>query len=112
MSLDSLCVTPDARKSVSFRTLQQQYGDGYVARRQDGLNPVAYTWSVSTPLMRVDEALAFEEDLIANGTGFFNWTPPDQTSEATFILDPVEWEWRWGSDEYAAISFTLKRWYS
>jgi phage-related protein len=112
ITLTNLCVTPEAKKSVSFRTLQQQYGDGYMARRQDGLNPVNYTWDVSTPLMPIDEALAFENELIANGTGFFNWTPPDRSSEETFILDPVEWEWTWGSDSMASINFTLKRWYS
>ena len=111
ITLDNLCVTPDAKKSVSFRTLQQQYGDGYVARRQAGLNPVAYTWNVSTPLMPIDEALSFESELIANGTGFFLWTPPDRSTEESYILDPVQWDWTWASGDLAAISFTLKRWY-
>lgn len=110
-SLDDLCVIPSATKRTSFRTLQRQYADGYVARRQAGLNPVAYTWDVSTPLIPVDEALAFEEELIANGTGFFLWTPPYESQAYEFILDPVEWNWNFQGGDYASLSFTLKRWY-
>ena len=110
INLDDLCVAPNARKVVSFRTLQQQYGDGYMARRQDGINPVNYTWDVSTPPMPTDEALDFEAELITNGEGFFEWTPPNETKQ-NFILDPVEWSWTWIDPENAAISFTLRRWY-
>ena len=108
---DCLCVTPSARKTTSFRTLQQQYGDGYVARRQDGINPVAYTWEVSTVPMSVDDALDFEAQLIANGTLPFDWTPPDGSGQAEFVLDPIDWKWSWESDNVASLSFTLKRWY-
>ena len=111
ISLDNLCVTVDAQKSVSYRTLQQQYGDGYIARRTDGINPVNYTWNVTTPQMPVDEALAFEAELIANGTGFFSWTEPDSRQTYNYILDPVEWRWQWSTDDLAALSFTLRRWY-
>lgn len=112
INLDSLCVRPSATKRTSFRTLQQQYGDGYMARRQDGINPVAYTWEVSTPMMPVEQALELENELIVNGTNPFDWTPPDGTEAQEFILDPVEWEWEWGDSSFAALSFTLKRWYS
>ncbi len=111
ISLDNLCVTPAAQKTTTFRTLQQQYGDGYVARRQAGLNPVNYTWGVSTPPMKFEDAYALEQELIANGTGFFLWTPPNETEAQEFILDPVQWDWSWQSDDMASLSFTLKRWY-
>lgn len=111
ITLDNLCVSLDAKKSVSFRTVQQEYGDGYVARRQAGLNPVSYTWGISTPPMPFQEALDFEKELIKNGTGFFTWTPPGETDSQDFILDPVKWEWNWQTGDLASISFTLKRWY-
>ena len=102
---------PSATKRTSFRTLQQQYGDGYTARRQDGINPVNHTWGVSTPLMEFEDALALEEELIANGTGFFTWTPPNEATAYEFILDPVAWDWTFEASGYASLSFTLKRWY-
>ena len=111
MSLDSLCVIRSASKTASFRTLQQQFGDGYVARRQAGLNPVSYTWSVSTPPMPIDDVFALEQELIANGTGFFLWTPPFENQAYEYILDPVAWDWEFQSDELASLAFTLKRWY-
>lgn len=111
ISLDNLCVAPSAQKTVTFRTLQQQYGDGYMARRQDGINPTNYTWGVSTPPMPFEDALALEEELLANGTGFFTWTPPNEADAYEFILDPVQWQWSFQSDSMASISFTLKRWY-
>lgn len=82
-----------------------------MARRQDGLNPVSHTWGVSTPLMEFDDALSLEEELIANGTGFFTWTPPNEVDEYEWILDPVEWEWSFEETGLASLSFTLKRWY-
>ena len=62
--------------------------------------------------MPVDEALAFEAELIDNGTKAFRWMPPDGSPEEDFILDPVQWDWTWGSDDLAALSFTLRRFYS
>lgn len=112
VELDSLCPAFGATRSVSFRTLQQQYGDGYVARRQDGLNPLAITWQLSTPPMTIENAQAFEQELIANGTGNYTWTPPHETDASTWILDPVQWDWQYLTPDLATITFTIKRWYS
>ena len=111
ITLDNLCITPQAQKTTSFRTLQQQYGDGYVARRQDGINPVAYTWAVSTPPMPFSDALDLEGELIANGTNPITWTPPGEETAQEFIVDPVAWSWAWADPDNVALSFTLKRWY-
>ena len=111
ITLNNLCVTVDATRQVAFRTLQQQYGDGYVARRQDGVNPVMETWSISTPPMPVAEAYAFEAELIALGTQAFGWTPPNEPDEKQWVLDPVAWDWTYSTGDVASLSFTLKRWY-
>jgi len=110
ISLDNLLVTGSARKKASFRTIQQQYGDGYMARRQDGINPVNYVWSVSTPPMRMEEAFALEQELIANGSGFFSWTPPHECDPGNYVLDPVSWEWSFNGPDLASLSFSLRVW--
>jgi len=111
ITLNNLCVTVDATRQVAFRTLQQQYGDGYAARRQDGVNPVMETWNVSTPPMPVAQAYAFEAELIALGTRSFGWIPPNETADKQWILDPVAWNWTYSTGDLASLSFTLKRWY-
>jgi len=112
MSLDSLVPIVEARRSVSFRTLQQQYGDGYIARRQDGLNPVAITWDITTPPLSIENCQDLEAELIANGTAPFTWTEPNADEAETWILDPVAWEWNYQTSWLAQLSFTVKRWYS
>ncbi len=112
MSLDTLVPVVAARRSVSFRTLQQQYGDGYVARRQDGLNPVSIAWEITTPPLSIENCQSLEQELIDNGTAPFTWTEPNATDAETWILDPVEWQWTYQTAFLAQLSFTVKRWYS
>ena len=111
ITLNNLCVAVEATKTTTFRALQQQYGDGYMARRQDGVNPVNETWSVRTPMMTAEDCLNFENELIQLGTGFFGWTPPNESEEKNWILDPVTWTWSYSTGDLASLSFTLKRWY-
>ena len=114
-SLTNLCVTPDSKKKATFRTLEQQYGDGYMARRQDGLNPVNEMWSVSIPPDKVSNIITFENELIALGAGNFAWTPPNEaklTPEKRWVLDPPQWDWTYQSSDIASLSFNLKRWYT
>ena len=111
ITLNSLCVAVNAQKQASLRTIQQQYGDGYVARRQDGVNPLMETWQVSTPPMPVADALALEQELITLGTKSFAWTPPNEPAPKNWILDPVMWDWSYQTGDIASLSFTLKRWY-
>jgi phage-related protein len=111
ISLDDLCVVPSSRKRTTFRMVQQQYGDGYIARRNDGINLVDHIWGVSTPAMPLDEALAFESELEANGVTEFQWTPPGESTPVDWILDPVVWEWSFPSPDTASISFSIRRWY-
>ena len=110
ISLNDLCVVVSSKKQVTFRTVQQRYGDGYTARRQDGINPVDYIWGLSTPPMPVEEAQALEAELIANGVGFFEWTPPHETTPRKWMLDPVAWEWSYQSPDIASLSFSLRIW--
>lgn len=110
MTLETLVPNLSARKNVSFRTLQQQYGDGYMARRQDGLNPINITWTVSTPPLSIENCQALEAELTALGPNPFLWTEPNGTQQK-WILDPVQWNWNYQTAYLAELSFTLRRWY-
>lgn len=111
ITLGTFRTSVQARRSVAVRTLQQQYGDGYVARRQDGVNPVMEMWGVETPPMSTADALALEVELLALGSGYFEWTPPFETDPKNWILEPVRWDWSYLGDDMATISFSIKRWY-
>ena len=111
LTLGTLCVTVDAKKTTTFRALQQQYGDGYIARRQDGVNPVSEMWTVTTPLQSYEYTQALEDELIALSTGFFEWTAPNESTAKNWILDPITWSWDYATGDLASLSFTLKRWY-
>ena len=111
ITLANLCVAPSSNKQESFRSVQQRYGDGYTSRRQDGINPVICIWNVSTPPMTLENAEAFEAELVANGVGFFPWTPPGESAPSNWIVDPVTWQISYPSPKHAVFSFTLRKWY-
>lgn len=111
ITLGTLRIDLQATREVAFRTLQAQFGDGYLARRQDGINPVIETWNVSTPPRPISELQAVETELINLAAGFFTWTPPYETTSKKWILYPNKWSWRYMGDEKATISFTLRRFY-
>ena len=111
ITLANLCVAPSSNKQESFRSVQQRYGDGYTSRRQDGINPVICIWNVSTPPMTLENAAAFEAELVANGVGFFPWTPPGESTPSNWIVDPATWQISYPSPKHAVFSFTLRKWY-
>ena len=110
MTLGTLCVEVEASRSVSVRTLQAQYGDGYVSRRPDGINTLMEFWTVRTPMRPVDEVQALEAEIIALGANSFAWTPPHETVSKQWVLEPYQWEWSFNAD-VASLSFTLMRFY-
>ena len=111
LNLNNLCPQLGATRQVRYRTLQQQYGDGYMARRQDGLNPVDIFWKLSTPLMPIKDVQDLEAELIANGTTPFDWTEPFGSSSETWVLDPVAWDWTIQTGDMAQLTFNVRRWY-
>lgn len=112
ITLGTLRVDLQATREVAFRTLQAQFGDGYLARRQDGINPVIETWSVSTPPRPITELQSVETELINLAGSFFTWTPPYETGAKKWVLFPNKWSWRYMGDEKATISFTLRRFFA
>lgn len=110
LTLGGLCVEVEASRSVAVRSLQVQFGDGYKARRPDGINTLMETWSVSTPMRAVEEVQALENEIIALGANSFGWTPPFETVEKQWVLEPYQWEWSFNAD-LASISFVLSRFY-
>ena len=112
MTLATLQLEQQSSKQTSFRYLEAQYGDGYTARRQDGLYPVSESWRVTTPTMPASEAVVLEAEIIALGTGFFSWQAPDEATESDWIIDPLEWSRDYDSCDFASLSFTVRRFYS
>ena len=111
MTLGTLCVEVEASRVVAVRTLQAQFGDGYKARRPDGINTLMETWGVRTPMRPIDEVQALEAEIIALGASSFAWTPPHETVSKQWVLDPYQWEWSFNAD-LASLSFTLSRFYN
>lgn len=111
ITLSNLCVAVASQQQKSFRIVQQRYGDGYTARRQDGINPVICIWNVSTPPMPVADAEDLQNELIDLGPRFFSWTAPGESEPKNWILDPVEWSVAYPDIGFAVVSFSLRRWY-
>jgi phage-related protein len=107
-TLGTLCVSVDATKRTAVRTLQQQYGDGYMARRADGINTLMETWDVSTVYGPIEELQKLEQEIIALGSLSFTWTAPYDKTPKEWVLDPYQWDWRFEAG-LAQLSFTLKR---
>ena len=83
ITLSNLCVAVASQQQKSFRTIQQRYGDGYTARRQDGINPVTCVWSVSTPPMSLADAEDLQNELIELIGGGFS----EANSYASTLID-------------------------
>lgn len=111
MTLSSLSVVVQATKTTSFRYLETQFGDGYRARRQDGVNPIMEKWAISTPAMATDKLVVLEQELEALGTDHFDWQAPDDDTVKKWVLDPIEWKRSYSSNALASISFTISRFY-
>ena len=112
MTLDTLSVTVDATKTTSYRYLETQFGDGYRARRTDGVNPLMERWNISTPPMDVDKCVVLENELAALGANFFEWQAPDDSQVKKWVLDPIEWTRNYMSNDVSSISFTISRYYA
>ena len=112
LTLGTLDIRVDAKRKVSFRGIQQQYGDGYMSRRQDGINPVMEQWDITTPVMDIEQAYVLENEIITLGTGSFAWIPPNETEEKNWVLDPIEWEMNYATTDTASLSFRIKRFYT
>lgn len=112
ITLGNLRIVVEAQKTTSLRILQQQYGDGYLARRQDGINPKQEQWQMITPPMSITDVLSLENELEALGGGYFTWTPPAETTAKKWILNPVQWSRQYLSPTIAKLDFTVSRWYS
>ena len=61
--------------------------------------------------MTLENAAAFEAELVANGVGFFPWTPPGESTPSNWIVDPATWQISYPSPKHAVFSFTLRKWY-
>lgn len=72
--------SPGTSCELRARTVSTQFGDGYQAIANDGLNPVQQVWDVvidRASAEAADEIYAFINPKLARVP--FDWTPPRQT---------------------------------
>ncbi len=111
MTLGTLQLTVEASKTTSIRYLETQFGDGYRARRVDGINPLMERWAISTPVMPIDKLVTLEAEIETLATGHFSWQAPDDTAAKNWVLDPIEWQRSYASPDLGSVSFSLSRYY-
>lgn len=84
--------TPDygATKNMKPRVATAKFGDGYKQRVQHGINTTPQIWTVRFSNRDEAEATAIDEFLLdLVGVDTFEWTPPGEATEMTFICE--EW---------------------
>ena len=112
MTLGSLCISIDGtNKKKSQRYLEQQYGDGYRARRPDGINTLQEMYDITTTPAPVSVVTALENEIIALGAGSFDWQAPDDGASKKWMLDPYQWSWDYKTPSIASLKFTITRYY-
>ena len=108
---DILATRDSPGKEVQNRTLEAKYGDGYVQRAGDGINPQIVMWDLTwtnVDITDINEIAAFLD--AREGVYPFYWTAPDES-------DPALWVCTEGYKKSAinALSATLtakfSRWY-
>lgn len=111
LTLTGLTTTVEATKTVSMRVLTHRFGDGYAARRLDGINPISEKWSIKTKFDTYTNTAALETKLINLGGNHFQWTPPFESTAKFWIVNPAAWQWQF-EGELSCLSFNIERFYS
>lgn len=77
--------SPGTSCELVSRLVRTQFGDGYVAAADDGLNPVAQVWDVVLDDVRSDAADEIEAFIKPGlGRAIFDWTPPRHSAALKF----------------------------
>lgn len=99
----------DIPESRSTRVREVQYGDGYVQRAVEGINPNERLFSVTT---RTLTPIAVNKMIDAlegtNGQPFY-WTSPHFENKILVRLWPIEISRRYVGGVKSQLSFTLRR---
>ncbi len=76
-------------KSIKFRSISGQFGDGYQQIAPDGINNKIDSWEITWGGITQAEVTALEAILDVNGTwGIYTWIPTWETASKKFrILD-------------------------
>lgn len=109
LQLESLRVALTANATTTKRVLKAQYGDGYMERRTDGLNPWRTTWQIETPPLEDGRWQEIEQQLYAYGEKPFYWQPPGAPEKLAWVMEPVQWSRNHVSD-HVVIRFTIETW--
>ena len=72
-------------KSVTFRAISSQFGDGYQQVAPNGINTKVASWSVEWGALTLAERAIVEDTLDSVGTwGILTWTPCNETVQLKF----------------------------
>ena len=78
--------SPSSRAELVARVAATPFGDGYVQRAFEGLNPLSENWDLSFDSVDVEIADAIDAFLRPKlGVVAFDWTPPRQSAAKRFI---------------------------
>ena len=111
LTLTGLQTTVEASKSVSVRLLTSRFGDGYNARRLDGINPVKEMLRIKTKFDTYTNTASIETALIGLNGNHFQWTPPFESTAKYWIVEPSQWQWQF-EGELSCLTFQIERFYS
>lgn len=89
MAVATLVLPPgrQAKKRVVTRIATVQFGDGYMERRNDGLNNIYEEWDVTIPGRTNSEADALEVELAQYAVNPFYWHPLNATPTKKYRID-------------------------
>lgn len=76
-----------ASKSITFRVLKAQFGDGYKQLVGDGINTLRHDWSLSFTYPTEDIDVIEEFLIETKGTEPFLWTPPRGIQDVYRVSD-------------------------
>jgi phage-related protein len=109
LQLETLEVALSATPTITKRVLKAQYGDGYMERRTDGLNPWKTTWQMETPPLEDGRWQEVEQQLMAFGEKPFYWQPPGAPEKLAWVMEPVQWSRNYVENR-ATLRFTIETW--
>ena len=80
-------ITIESDKSVNFREMSAQFGDGYQQVAPNGINNKIDSWSITWAPLSSSEKTTVESVLNTNGSwGILQWTPLGETVAKNFRM--------------------------
>lgn len=109
LQLGELEVAFSASPTRTKRVLQTRYGDGYMERRADGIQPWKTVWQMESVPLEEDRWLELEFQLELLGEKPFYWQAPGSPEPTAWAINPVKWQRNY-NESLATVRFTIETW--